>query len=104
MASSNHKQQQRSSPSHLALQISKGFQPLQEDNSTTTLKKASEHIREKFDISVTPEAIQKTLKTVNTTWKTVTQIPQKRNEASFITKQHDYMLNQVTNIGQKHFY
>ncbi|KNZ44701.1 hypothetical protein VP01_8917g2 [Puccinia sorghi] len=64
-----------------------------EENPTTTLKKMSEHIREEFDISVTPEAIQKTLKTVDITWKTLTQIPSKWNKAAFLEQRHDYMLN-----------
>ncbi|KNZ64404.1 hypothetical protein VP01_1032g1 [Puccinia sorghi] len=71
---------------------------LLEDNPTTTLKKMSEHIREEFDISVTPAAIQKTLKTVDITWKTVTQIPRKWNEAAFLQQRHDYVLNRVTNV------
>ncbi|KNZ48160.1 hypothetical protein VP01_586g1 [Puccinia sorghi] len=74
---------------------------LLEDNPTTTLMKMSKNIREEFDISVTPAAIQKTLETVDMTWKTVTQIPQKWNEASFLQKQENYVLNQETNVGQK---
>ncbi|KNZ55469.1 hypothetical protein VP01_266g4 [Puccinia sorghi] len=35
------------------------------------------------------------------TWKTVTQIPHKWNEASFLQQQHNYVLNRVTSIGQK---
>ncbi|KNZ57933.1 hypothetical protein VP01_2039g6 [Puccinia sorghi] len=70
---------------------------LLEDKSTTTLKKMAKHICEEFEISVTPEEIQKTLKTVDITWKTVTQIPCKWNEASFLQQQHNYVLNQVTN-------
>ena len=61
----------------------------------------AEHIREEFNISVTPAAIQKTLKTVNITWKTVTQIPCKWNEAAFLQQEHDYVMNRVTNVGQK---
>ncbi|KNZ45893.1 hypothetical protein VP01_7710g1, partial [Puccinia sorghi] len=57
----------------------------------------SEQIREEFDISVTPAAIQKTLKTIDITRKTVTQIPCKWNKAAFLQQQHNYVLNRVTN-------
>ncbi|KNZ44898.1 hypothetical protein VP01_8714g1 [Puccinia sorghi] len=61
----------------------------------------SKHFREEFEISVTPEAIQKTLKTANMTWKTVNQILCKWNKATFLQQQHNYVLNQVTNDGHK---
>ena len=61
----------------------------------------AKHIREEFNISVTPAAIQKTLKTVDITWKTVTQISRKWNKAVFLQQRHDYVMNRVTNFGQK---
>ncbi|KNZ47956.1 hypothetical protein VP01_600g1 [Puccinia sorghi] len=54
-----------------------------EKNPTINLKKMSEHIHEEFDISITPEAIQRTLKMMKITWKSVTQIPQKWSKAAF---------------------
>ncbi|WAQ87725.1 hypothetical protein PtA15_8A631 [Puccinia triticina] len=73
----------------------------QQDTPSTTLKKLAEHVKSEFDIQVTPAAIQKTLKTIKVTWKTVTPIPQKWNEAAFLQQRHDYVLNRVTNVGQK---
>jgi hypothetical protein len=35
------------------------------------------------------------------TWETVTPIPNKWNKAAFLQERHDYVLNQVTNVGQK---
>ncbi|KNZ55468.1 hypothetical protein VP01_266g3 [Puccinia sorghi] len=52
-----------------------------------------------FDIQFSPGAIQKTLKNIEVTWKTVTPIPHKWNEAAFLQEQHNYVLNRVTNIG-----
>ena len=74
---------------------------LLEDNPSTTLKKLLEHVKNNFDIKISPAAIQKTLKTINVTWKTVTPIPHKWNEAAFLQQRHDYVLNRVTNVGQK---
>ncbi|KNZ60130.1 hypothetical protein VP01_1606g1 [Puccinia sorghi] len=74
---------------------------LLKDNPSTTLKKLTEHVKNDHDIQVFPGAIQKMLKKIDVTWKTVTPIPHKWNEAAFLQQQHDYVLNQVTNIGQK---
>ena len=71
-----------------------------EETPSTTLKKLAEHVKDEFDIQVSPAAIQKTLKNVEVTWKTVTPIPNKWNEAAFLQQRHDYVLNRVTNIGQ----
>ncbi|KNZ45682.1 hypothetical protein VP01_7913g1 [Puccinia sorghi] len=65
----------------------------------TNLKKLTEDIKNNHDISVSPGAIQRMLKTINVTWKTATAIPCKWNEAAFLQQQHDYVLNRVTNIG-----
>ncbi|KNZ61176.1 hypothetical protein VP01_1441g4 [Puccinia sorghi] len=51
--------------------------------------------------SLKSQSLQKTLKTVGITWKTLTQIPHKWNKAAFLQQQHNYVLNQVTNVGQK---
>jgi transposase len=40
---------------------------LLEETPSTTLKKLAEHIMSKFDIQVTPAAIQKTLKKIEVT-------------------------------------
>ncbi|WAR55341.1 hypothetical protein PtB15_6B80 [Puccinia triticina] len=74
---------------------------LLKETPSTTLKKLAEHVKSEFDIQVTPAAIQKTLKTIEVTWKTVTPIPQKWNEAAFLQQRHNYVLNCVTNVGQK---
>ncbi|KNZ56643.1 hypothetical protein VP01_2357g1 [Puccinia sorghi] len=58
----------------------------------TTLKKLAELVKNKFYIEVSPGAIQKTLKKIEVTWKTVTPIPHKWNEAAFLQEQH-YVLN-----------
>ncbi|KNZ58602.1 hypothetical protein VP01_189g6 [Puccinia sorghi] len=60
----------------------------------------SKHIREEFDILVNPAEIQETLKTVEITWKTVTQIPHKWNKAAFLQQRHNDVLNRVTNAMQ----
>ena len=82
------------------------------ENPSTTLKKLAKHVKDEFDIQFSPAAIQKTLKNVKVTWKTVTPIPHKWNEAAFLQQlhkwneaaflqqQHAYVLNWVTNIGQ----
>jgi hypothetical protein len=74
---------------------------LLEETPSTTLKKLAEHNESQFNIQVKPAAIQKTLKTIEVTWKTVSPIPQKWNEAAFLQQQHNYVLNCVTNVGQK---
>ncbi|KNZ61634.1 hypothetical protein VP01_1376g1 [Puccinia sorghi] len=71
-----------------------------EETPSTTLKKLVEHVKNKFDIHVSPSAIQKTLKNIKVTWKTVTPITHKWNEAAVLQEQHNYVLNQVTNIGK----
>jgi hypothetical protein len=74
---------------------------LLEQDPSTTLKKLAEHVKAEFNIQVSPAAIQKTLKSIEVTWKTVTPIPRKWNEAAFLQQRHDYVLNRVTNVGQK---
>ncbi|KNZ61687.1 hypothetical protein VP01_13704g1, partial [Puccinia sorghi] len=71
---------------------------LLEDNPSTTLKKLTDHVKNNHEIQVFPGAIQKMLKTINVTWKNVTPIPRKWNEAAFLQQQHDYVLNRVTNV------
>ncbi|KNZ48947.1 hypothetical protein VP01_5309g2, partial [Puccinia sorghi] len=53
---------------------------LLEDNPRTTLKKLTEHVKNDHDIQFLPGAIQKMLRKID---------------------QHDYVLNRVTNVGQK---
>ncbi|KNZ53370.1 hypothetical protein VP01_3261g2, partial [Puccinia sorghi] len=48
---------------------------LLKDNPSTTVKKITEHVENNHDIQVLPGAIQKMLKTINVSWKTVTPIP-----------------------------
>ncbi|KNZ52120.1 hypothetical protein VP01_3686g1 [Puccinia sorghi] len=52
---------------------------LPEETPSTILKKIAEHVKNKFNIQVSPGAIQKTLKNMEVTWKTVTPIPHKFN-------------------------
>ncbi|KNZ55946.1 hypothetical protein VP01_2539g4 [Puccinia sorghi] len=61
----------------------------------------AKHVQNEFDILVSPGAIQKTLHNIEVTWKTVTPIPHKWNEAAFLQERHEYVLNRVTNIRQK---
>ncbi|KNZ60136.1 hypothetical protein VP01_1606g7 [Puccinia sorghi] len=62
---------------------------LLKDNHSTTLKKLTEHVKKNHDIQVSIGAIQKMLKTIDVTWKTVTPIPRKWNKAAFLQQQHD---------------
>ncbi|KNZ61675.1 hypothetical protein VP01_1371g4 [Puccinia sorghi] len=48
------------------------------------------HVKNNHNIQVSPGAIQKMLKTIDVTWKTVTPIPRKWNEATFLQRQHGY--------------
>jgi transposase len=92
---------QRGAKSKLTTDFITSILLLLEETPSTTLKKLAKHVKSKFNIQVTTAAIQKTLKTIEVTWKTVTPIPRKWNEAAFLQQRHDYVLNCVTNVGQK---
>ncbi|PLW10853.1 hypothetical protein PCANC_25655 [Puccinia coronata f. sp. avenae] len=91
----------RGSKSKLTTDVITSVLLLLEQDPSTTLKKLAEHVKAEFNIQVSPAAIQKTLKSIEVTWKTVTPIPRKWNEAAFLQQRHDYVLNRVTNVGQK---
>ncbi|KNZ46445.1 hypothetical protein VP01_7251g1, partial [Puccinia sorghi] len=66
---------QRGAKSKLTTDIVTSILLLLEDNPSTTLKKLTEHVKNNHDIQVLPGEIQKMLKTIDMTWKTVTPIP-----------------------------
>ncbi|KNZ54124.1 hypothetical protein VP01_3036g1 [Puccinia sorghi] len=58
---------------------------------SSTLKKLTKHVKNNHDIIVLPGAIQKMLKTICVTWKSVTPIPCKWNEAAFLQQCPNYV-------------
>ncbi|KNZ53298.1 putative signal peptide protein, partial [Puccinia sorghi] len=66
--------------------------------AVTRLKKLMEHVKKKHIIQVLTGDIQKMLKAIDVTWKIVTCIPCKWNEAVFLQKRQNYVLNRLTNI------
>ncbi|KNZ45362.1 hypothetical protein VP01_81g5 [Puccinia sorghi] len=59
------------------------------------------HLTRNIQKRTTPAQLSRNSLKMPRTWKTVTPIPQKWNEAAFLQQPHDYVLNRVTSIGQK---
>ncbi|WAQ89224.1 hypothetical protein PtA15_10A648 [Puccinia triticina] len=75
-----------------------------EEDPKSTLSDLAKLVKDEFDVQISTPAIHKTLKSVDVTWKTVTPVPRKWNEAAFLQQRHNFVLRRATDIGCKIVY